>query len=65
MANIAYCILVKLMPSEPDFIALTTFEIGHSKSISGPQVACRRKRKFLQCHLRIVMRIIKCKVNES
>jgi len=33
MSNFADCILVKLVPSEPDFVALTTFDIYHGKSM--------------------------------
>lgn len=33
MANFADCILVKLVPSEPYFVALTTFDIYHGKSM--------------------------------
>ena len=32
MANFAECTLVKLIPSEPDFVALTTFDIFHGRS---------------------------------
>lgn len=32
MSNFGDCILVKLVPSEPDFVALSTFDIFHGKS---------------------------------
>ena len=32
MANFAECTLIKLVPSEPCFVALTTFDISHGKS---------------------------------
>ena len=32
MANFSDCILVKLVPSEPYFVALTTFDIFHGRS---------------------------------
>ena len=33
MTNFADCILVKLVPSEPYFVAVTTFDIYHGKSV--------------------------------
>ena len=32
MANFAECTLIKLVPSEPYFVALTTFDIFHGRS---------------------------------
>ena len=32
MSNFGDCILVKLVPSEPDFVALSTFDFFHGKS---------------------------------
>ena len=32
MSNFAECTLIKLVPSEPYFVALTTFDIYHGRS---------------------------------